>query len=235
MYGESNYGIDVPTIGDSTITAGQYLSTFFIRAATGVTTTFFDSSPDSGFSVDNLAPGVPSSFAYEAGTLSWNPSKAEDFDYFTLYGSNVNSFGSAVLIDYTVDPTMDVTSSSYGFYFVTATDFSGNEGKPAVVSTLTGIGETPKSYVLSVSAYPNPFNPATTIRYTLPSKGRVEVAIYDLHGAHVATLVDEQKDAGAYTQPWDGRSVNGTTVSSGVYFARVTHAERPRHKVVLLK
>jgi hypothetical protein len=235
-YGDNTYGIDVPTIADSTIADGQYYSSFFIRAATGVTTSFFDSSPDSGYSVDNLAPGVPTSFAYSAGALSWNPSKAEDFDYFSVYGSNTNAFGAATLIDYTVAPNLSVISSSYVYYFVTATDFSGNEGKPAVISTLSGIGETPSSYVLSVSAYPNPFNPATTIRYTVPSKGRVQVALYDLQGAHVVTLVDDDKDAGAYTTAWDGRAPGGVGVSSGVYFARVTQAGATKsYKLVLLK
>jgi len=82
--------------------------------------------------------------------------------------SNTNSFASATLINYTVTPTMDVTSSPFAYYFATATDFSGNEGKPALVNTLSGVSGAPASYVLSISSYPNPFNPRTTIRYTVP-------------------------------------------------------------------
>ena len=127
-------------------------------------------------------------------------------------------------------------TSPYAFYFVTATDFSGNESKPAVINTLSGAGGTPASYVLSISAYPNPFNPTTTIRYTVPSKGRVEVAVYDARGAHMATLVNAEKAAGAYTQAWNGRDGSGEAVSSGVYFARVTHGAGTRtYKMVLLK
>jgi hypothetical protein len=235
-YGDASYGIDVPTIGDSTVALGQYYSAFFIRAATEVPTAFYDSPPDSGYSVDNLAPGVPTSFSYSAGALDWDESNAEDFDYFSVYGSNTPPFASATIVDYTVDPTMNVVSSPYVFYFVTATDFSGNEGKPAVLNTLSGVGGPPKSHVLSVSAYPNPFNPSTTIRYTVPSKGRVQIGIYDARGAHVATLVNEEKEAGAYTKPWDGKGGNGATLSSGVYFARVTHPSGTRsYKTVLLK
>ena len=234
-YGEATYGIDVPTDADSTIADGQYYSVFFVRAATGVTTSFFDSPPDSGYSVDNLAPGIPTSFVYNSGVLNWNPSKAEDFDYFSVYGSNTSTFGSATLIDYTVDPTLTVVSSPYSFYFVTATDFAGNEGEPATVNTLSDVG-TPRSYILSVSAYPNPFNPATTIRYTVPSQGRVEIGIYDLRGAHVVTLVNEESDAGEYTKEWDARDADGEAVGSGVYFARVTHASGTKaYKLVLLK
>ena len=75
------------------------------------------------------------------------------------------------MVDYSVAATMDVNASPYTFYYVTATDFSGNEGKPAKVNTLSSAGGTPKSYVLSVSNYPNPFNPSTTVSYTVPSPG----------------------------------------------------------------
>ena len=76
-----------------------------------------------------------------------------------MYGANVDAFGSATVVDYTIGINMDVSAASYVFYFITATDFSGNEGKPAKINTLSGVGGTPTSYVLSVSNFPNPFNP----------------------------------------------------------------------------
>jgi hypothetical protein len=233
---ELGYSIVVPTIGDSTVALGPYYSTFFIRAATDDPGIFYDSPPDSGYSIDNLAPGVPAGLAYNTGTLTWDESRAEDFDYFTVYGANTQSFGSATLVDYCVEPTMDITAAGYVFYFVTATDFSGNEGSAAMINTLSGVGGTPKDYVLSVSAYPNPFNPSTTVRYTLPSRGHVTVAVYDARGARVATLADADQDAGAYTERWDGHDGAGRAVSSGVYFARVDHpAGTKAYKMVLLK
>jgi hypothetical protein len=52
----------------------------------------------------------------------------------------------------------------------------------------------------------------------------------------VATLVDEERDAGAFTERWDGRDHTGRPASSGVYFARVSHAAATRvYKLVLLK
>jgi flagellar hook assembly protein FlgD len=132
---------------------------------------------------------------------------------------------------------MDVSASPYVYYYVTATDFSANEGKPAKVNALTGVGGTPSSYVLSVSNYPNPFNPGTTVSYTVPSRGAVTVAVYDARGAHVATLVDKaDRPAGAYTIEWSGRDDRGAMVSSGVYFARIGQAGAARtKKMVLLK
>ncbi|MDH4038458.1 MAG: T9SS type A sorting domain-containing protein [Candidatus Krumholzibacteria bacterium] len=235
-HAEPSYGIDAPTIGDSTISLGDYYSTFFVRAAAAAAGTFYDSAPDSGYSIDNLAPGVPAGLAYNTGTLTWDESRAEDFDYFTVYGANTQVFGAATVVDYCVAPTMDITAAGCVFYFVTATDFSGNEGAAAMINTASGVGGTPKDYVLSVSAYPNPFNPSTTVRYTLPARGRVTVAVYDARGARVATLVDADQDAGAYTERWDGRDGAGRTMSSGVYFVRVDHpAGTKAYKMVLLK
>lgn len=233
-HGKSEYYMTAPTAADSTI-LGMYRSVFFVTAATASPSIYFESPPDSGYSVDNLAPGAPTSFVYGSGLLKWDESTAEDFDYFSVYGSNTMSFASATLIDYTVATLMDVSGSPYTYYFATATDFAGNEGKPAMVNTLSDAG-TPRSYVLSISSYPNPFNPRTTIRYTLPSKGRVAIDVYDARGERVASLLDEEKPAGAYTLPWDGSDDNGARVSSGLYFARVTHASGTKsYKMVLLK
>ncbi len=235
-FGTAAYGVDVPTIGDSTIALGQYRSVFKVRAMTPRPGLFYNSEPDSGYSLDNLAPGIPTNFVFASGDLDWDESTADDFDYFTVYGSNINSFAAAVVVDYTVAPAMDVNASPYVYYFVTATDFSGNEGKPAKVNTLSNAGGAPRSYVLSVSNYPNPFNPRTTVNYTVPSHGRVSVMVYDAHGVNVATLFDGERDTGAYTAVWDGRAIGGASAASGIYFARIVHNGSTRtKKMVLLK
>ncbi|HKW13409.1 MAG TPA: T9SS type A sorting domain-containing protein [Candidatus Krumholzibacteria bacterium] len=232
---ESDYTVEAPTIGDTTIPLGTYNSIFFIRAA-GDGSLFYDSPPDSGASVDNLAPGVPGSLVYASGNLSWDQSKDEDFDYFTVYGANTSSFGAATLVNYSVAPGMNVSASPYVYYFVTATDFSGNEGRPAIVNSLSGVGGTPSSYVLSVSNYPNPFNPRTTVSYTVPSRGHVSVRVFDTHGEYVATLFDGERNAGAYSANWDGRAAGASVAASGVYFARIEHNGVTRtKKMVLLK
>ena len=236
-HAHGTYGIEVPTLGDSTDTLGPYYSTYFIRAATETPALYFDSLPDSAYSVDNLSPGAPLNLVFSSGDLDWQDSTAEDFDYFTVYGSQVDDFGTAVVVDYTATSLLDVTSAAYAIYFVTATDFSGNESLPAKVNTLSDIGGSPRSFVLSVSNYPNPFNPRTTVSYTVPFRGPVTIAIYDIRGAHVATLVDDaMHDAGVYRAEWSGRTNAGNAVSSGVYLARIEHEGAYRiKKMVLLK
>lgn len=100
----------------------------------------------------------------------------------------------------------------------------------------TGAQEPPGVDAFSISAFPNPFNPQTTFRYVVPSKGHVRVVIYDVRGERVATLVDRKHDAGTFTTTWRGTNDAGQTVRSGVYFARLTAGNESRsYKVVLLK
>jgi flagellar hook assembly protein FlgD len=100
----------------------------------------------------------------------------------------------------------------------------------------TAADEAPAASRLSLTAAPNPFNPATTISYTVPVEGRLKVAIYDVRGARVATLVDGMHQPGSFSVQWNGRSASGAVVSSGVYFARVTQGEGVvTEKLTLLK
>jgi len=86
---------------------------------------------------------------------------------------------------------------------------------------LASVQLIPTTYELSQN-FPNPFNPATTIRYGLPKAERVTLKIYNLLGEEVATLVhDEQKAAGYHAAVWDGRNKNGRVVASGVYVYRM--------------
>ena len=66
--------------------------------------------------------------------------------------------------------------------------------------------------------YPNPFNPMTTIRYTLPERGSVQLLIYDELGRLVRKLVDEAQTVGEYAVVWDGKNSRGQRVASGTYF-----------------
>jgi len=105
------------------------------------------------------------------------------------------------------------------------------EGEPDVELT------APPSWALSQS-YPNPFfafrGPAT-ITYGLPRDAAVELAVYNVMGQLVRTLVAEDQSAGVYTVTWDGRDAQGGRVASGVYFySLVTPQEDLVRKIVLI-
>ena len=68
---------------------------------------------------------------------------------------------------------------------------------------------------------PNPFNPATVIRYDVARSGQVRIRVYNLSGAFVTTLLSEYQEAGRYETVWRGEDDSGRRVSSGVYFYRL--------------
>ncbi len=83
---------------------------------------------------------------------------------------------------------------------------------------------------------PNPFNPQTTLSFSLPIDGEARLAVYDVAGRHIATLVDGPLVAGEHTASWDGRRDDGTPVASGTYVARLeAGGEERTFKVVLAK
>jgi len=89
-------------------------------------------------------------------------------------------------------------------------------------------------------ARPNPFNPATTIEFSLAAESRVTVRIFDCAGRVVRTFVDDELEAGPHTAIWNGTTDTGQSAASGVYFIRMEAAGssgsfRANRKLVLLK
>lgn len=133
-------------------------------------------------------------------------------------------------------------SGSYVF-FVTSTvgDTAAfpRRGRVPIRTETVGIqdsGILPGPAPLDLSAYPNPFNPSTSIRLMLPASGRAQLDVYDLAGRHVVGLLDQELSAGAHLRRWDGRNASGMSVASGVYTLRLRVAgQESSRRVVLLK
>ena len=91
--------------------------------------------------------------------------------------------------------------------------YFGVTGLPQNVSpVLPGI-------TFQTSNYPNPFNPSTTIKYSMPNAGHLKLSIYNVRGHLVKTLIDGVRPAGAdQTVEWDGTDERGSSAASGVYF-----------------
>ena len=86
-------------------------------------------------------------------------------------------------------------------------------------------GDTPGVPVTLEPNFPNPFNPSTTLKYTLAQKGHIRLTIHDVRGHLVSNLVAGVRSAGAHSAVWDGRNIGGEMVASGVYFARIQSGE----------
>jgi hypothetical protein len=81
---------------------------------------------------------------------------------------------------------------------------------------------------------PNPFNPATSIRFTVPEDSRVLLAVYDAAGHRIRTLVDRPLKANFYRVEWNGRNDAGRQVSSGLYFYRIQAGQHSQTRKMLL-
>ncbi len=96
--------------------------------------------------------------------------------------------------------------------------------------------EVPPTLTLGIRNYPNPFNPSTTISYSVPDNGDVTITIYNAKGQLVNTLVNEYKNKGNYQVIWNGRDIKGNSVASGLYFTRlVSGGETVKNKMLLMK
>jgi len=94
-----------------------------------------------------------------------------------------------------------------------------------------------KAYALSLEQnIPNPFNPRTMVAFTLPSAANVTLAVYNVEGRLVKTLLAATVGEGRHEYVWDGTDASGVSVSSGVYFYRLTGGRQTlTRKMVLLK
>ena len=160
--------------------------------------------------LDNIAP---SSIQYIPGTSS---------TYILTGGRAPTMRGTAVtfdageswtLIDTVGCYTINFSSDSVGW----GSQFATNVVYKYVGPKLTTVEEEiidllPTGYMLSQN-FPNPFNPSTTFRYSIPTQSKVVIRVFDILGDEIATLIDEEKSVGTYELTW-----NAANLPSGVYF-----------------
>ena len=182
---------------------------------------------DAGFTVSTSSSGTVLGFSFTGASLSAGEGQ--------LLTSLTGTFGSSD--ETTVGPTMGASdafstpSATSGTVTTVSSQWDGGE-------TLDGSSVLPSNYSLS-EAYPNPFNPTTTIDYTLRETGNVSIVIYDLMGRVVKELVNEFQfaDGGAtHSVVWNGTDNSGNMVSSGIYIYRMVSNDFTKsHRITLMK
>ena len=114
--------------------------------------------------------------------------------------------------------------------FTSQGDFEVVEVIAANSSGMVDVTVAPATFALS-SAYPNPFNPTTSLELSVPANGQVTVQVYNLMGQVVATLANGYMDASTYTLTWDA-----SDVSSGMYIVKAEAAGTvSTQKLMLMK
>jgi len=141
------------------------------------------------------------------------------------FTATTNSTGAYTLI--IPIGTYSVTASATGYQNNTIENVTVNENQTTTVNFTMIPGSSGDGNVLPVLAtsltgnYPNPFNPSTTIRYSVKDPALVRIEIYNLKGQLVKTLINDQQSTGHYSVVWNGKDSGGRSVGSGVYLYRM--------------
>ncbi len=117
-----------------------------------------------------------------------------------------------------------------------STDRGAHEyGSTIDVSSFDEDSHLPKNFVLHQN-FPNPFNCSTNIRFDLKQDAHVNLSIYTIDGKHVFTLLDHSLKKGTYSHVWNGTSYDNSTVTSGIYLAKIEANHRSETiKMLLVK
>lgn len=144
------------------------------------------------------------------GIENLNETDGVEYSFFRMYPDHAAPLAAGRAIKFTTDPP---------------------DAYPS-----TGVDDAVTLGVRILGNRPNPFNPVTSIAFSLPEDAAAELAVYDISGRKVATLVDARVTAGPHEVVWDGTNDAGEPVASGVYFSRVNAlGEEHSAKMVLLK
>jgi hypothetical protein len=100
----------------------------------------------------------------------------------------------------------------------------------------TGVDNEIPLHTRLMPARPNPFNPSTTLNFTLAAAGQTRLTVHDLRGRTVRTLIDHAMDPGSWSVTWDGRDDRGRVLPAAPYITRLTNTNQTpvTSKVVLL-
>jgi hypothetical protein len=243
------YSEIISTTSDSTGVSSDY-HYFQVIAHSSTPTIFWESPPDSGYSIDNLAPAAPlylagqQSASPEGLSLSWRPNSEADLDGYRVYrGLNAGFIpGPGNLLGSPEDTTSfdDGWRWNSGYYYkVSALDVHGNESGYALLAPedISGGDGTPVPLITYLGQnYPNPFQRSTRIVFGLEDADDISLRIYTVSGQLVRTLAKGNHLQRTYSLEWDGKDARGNFVSSGIYFYQLTTRQQTfTKKMILLK
>ena len=186
---------------------------------------------------------LPSSFAITYAGYGDEDAVTPEGVAYIVYGTNSYANDAGILV---YDDNTDTTSAQivyFAFNFDALNDSSSAKNllentveylltDEGPISALNNAFETklPRRFELQQN-YPNPFNPKTHIRYQIPEKSRVKIAVYNALGQKIAVLVDKDKPAGSYSVTF-----NGNALSSGLYIVKMQAGKFVQmQKMILLK
>jgi hypothetical protein len=246
----AGYSMTAPTTGDS-VAASNPRTQFMVEAvgswyAPGpvAADTWWDSAPDSGYSVDNLPPALPASFiatwTSSYNELHWNANTEPDMANYRLYRGSTSGFtpSPANRIASPVQTWFDDPGAPPSWYKLSAVDIHGNESPFAVASTSGAsdvASDLPTELALAITSA-NPAPGSLALRLDLPHAASVELGVFDAAGRRLAVLRSGAMAAGRWPLAWDGAGAGGARAAPGLYYVRLVADGRTlTRRVVLLQ
>jgi len=159
----------------------------------------------------------------EVNNAGFNVLRSEnDLDYEKINVSLIEgAINSSTANSYTFTDT-EVKANTKYYYKLEDVSTSGETNLNGPVTVTTGSDEvSPAKFTLG-TAYPNPFNPSTTINFALAEEAKVQINIYDMKGNLVNTLTNNDYATGNYNVVWNAVDFNGNPVSAGIYIYQMT-------------
>jgi len=153
-----------------------------------------------------------------------------------------NNSGAFTLTQVPADATYTITVTKDGYQTNNSTQIVVDNTNyviptPIIMLNSTSEADVTKPHTTALKAnYPNPFNPTTTIAFSLAREGIVSIDICNIKGQIVKTLINEVRNAGQHKVIWNGQDNAGRNVGSGVYFYRMTtESYSATRKMLLMK
>ena len=177
------------------------------------------------------------SFAYSSYNLYFG-NTVDRIDVTNDEGGNVEAdplFVNVDSLDYRLaegSPALNAGTDVGLPYEGTAPEIGAYEG-PGIVVGVDGDNTIPTIYALEKN-YPNPFNPTTTINYSIPENADIRLIVYNVMGQEVVQLVNQKQVPGYYSIVWRALDSNGKPVSSGIYLYRLVTTGYQKTRTMLL-
>lgn len=165
--------------------------------------------------------------AQSAIRIVWTTSNEGNNLGFNVHRSNRQDDGYAILNEVLIRPDpsgqytlLDSEVEAGVRYYYKLEDVSAG-GLRTLHGPVLATIDLPTEFRMAQN-YPNPFNPETTIRFQLPSSGQVRLTVFNILGKQVRDLIDRQMEPGFHSVIWDARDDNGSRVTSGIYYYRIS-------------
>jgi hypothetical protein len=199
---------------------------------------------------DYFPPAIPEDLVAANGLtsvdLTWSANTEPDLDGYSIYRDvegMVPQYLASVSAPSTSYQDLAVGNDTTYIYWITSVDTLNNESDYSAPDSCTysDVGAVADGRFVPLERFvknkPNPFNQATVISFSLAEEGRVALAIYDVSGRRVRTLVDGSLGRGVHRAVWDGRDDRGRRTGMGIYLCCLEEADGSRltRKIMLLE